>query len=68
MNKILLSTAVALSLMISVVDAEVTKGYNIKVPKQIMTPDSVDSRIGKLSFYDGVPTADTVKKLYDNLD
>jgi hypothetical protein len=36
--------------------------------KSISTPDSLDTSIGKLTFSDGVPTADTVKTLYDNLD
>ncbi len=47
---------------------EVTPGFNVKIPEQIMTPDKVDSRIGELHFFDGVPTEDTVKKVYDNLD
>ena len=36
--------------------------------KSISTPDSVKTSIGELKFFDGVPTDDTVKKLYDNLD
>jgi hypothetical protein len=36
--------------------------------KSISTPDSVQTPIGTLKFFDGVPTDDTVKKLYDNLD
>ena len=36
--------------------------------KTISTPDKLDTPIGKLTFSDGVPTADTVKTLYDNLD
>jgi hypothetical protein len=34
----------------------------------ISTPDKLDTPIGKLTFSDGVPTGDTVKTLYDNLD
>jgi hypothetical protein len=36
--------------------------------KSISTPNSVDTPIGKLEFFDGVPTDDTVQKVYDNLD
>ncbi len=52
----------------SPVDAEVTPGFNNKIPEQIMTPDSVETRIGTLEFFDGMPSAETVTKLYDNLD
>ena len=33
-----------------------------------MTPDTVETRIGTLKFFDGMPDADTVDKVYDNLD
>jgi hypothetical protein len=36
--------------------------------KSISTPNRVDTHIGKLEFSDGVPTGDTIKALYDNLD
>jgi hypothetical protein len=44
-----------------------TKGFNHKIPEEIMTPDKVETRIGTLEFFDGMPTDDTVKKVYDNL-
>ncbi len=34
----------------------------------ISTPDKVKTSIGELKFFDGAPTDDTVKKVYDNLD
>jgi hypothetical protein len=34
----------------------------------IGTPDKVESPVGTLDYKDGVPTADTVRKVYDNLD
>jgi len=70
MTKLLLSSALALSLMVSVGTAKEapTPGYNVKIPENIMTPDKVDSHIGELTFFDGVPTGDTVQKVYDNLD
>jgi hypothetical protein len=36
--------------------------------ESISTPDNLDTSIGKLTFTDGVPSGDTVKTLYDNLD
>lgn len=36
--------------------------------QSISTPDSVETPIGELKFFDGVPTDDTVKMIYDNLD
>jgi len=48
--------------------AQVTPGYNNKIPEQIMTPDSVETRIGTLKFFDGSPTKETTQKVYDNLD
>jgi len=36
--------------------------------ESISTPDSVETSIGELEFFDGVPTDNTVKKVYDNLD
>ncbi len=50
------------------VDKEVTPGFNHKIPEQIMTPNKVQTRIGELTFYDGMPTDATLKKVYDNLD
>src|SRR5437870_773487 len=34
----------------------------------ITTPDKVETRIGTLDFKDGMPSKDTVAKVYDNLD
>lgn len=47
---------------------EKTSGFNQKIPEKIMTPDKVQTRIGTLNFMDGVPTAETTQRLYDNLD
>lgn len=43
-------------------------GYNTEVPSGILTPDTVDTSIGKLKFADGVPTEATVERVYDFLD
>ena len=50
------------------VDKEVTPGFNHKIPEQIMTPNKVKTRIGDLNFYDGIPTDETLTKVYDHLD
>jgi hypothetical protein len=34
----------------------------------ISTPDKVETRIGTLDFKGGMPSKDTVAKIYDNLD
>ena len=44
-----------------------TPGYNHKIPDKIMTPDSVETSLGTLKFFDGMPDDATVDKLYDNL-
>jgi len=38
------------------------------VPPGIAMPDSVETRLGTLEFFDGFPSDATVEKLYDNLD
>jgi hypothetical protein len=38
------------------------------IPSSITTPDSVDTSIGTLKFFDGFPDDATVTKVYDNLD
>ncbi|NRB41728.1 MAG: DUF1254 domain-containing protein [Pseudomonadales bacterium] len=45
-----------------------TQGFNHAIPAEIMTPDKVETRIGDLHFYDGIPTQETLDKVYDNLD
>jgi hypothetical protein len=38
------------------------------IPPGIESPDTVETRLGTLKFFDGFPDKDTVEKLYDNLD
>jgi hypothetical protein len=42
--------------------------YNTPIPSSITTPDVVETRIGTLEFFDGLPTQETAGKVYDNLD
>jgi hypothetical protein len=38
------------------------------IPDSILTPDSVETRLGTLEFFDGYPSTETVEAVYDNLD
>ena len=38
------------------------------IPASITTPDTVETSIGKLEFFDGVPNSATVDTVYDYLD
>jgi hypothetical protein len=38
------------------------------IPTSITTPDVVETRLGALRFFDGLPDEETVEKVYDNLD
>ena len=73
MIRLLLSSAIALSLLVSVGHAQeaiATQTYKntTKIPNGIMTPDTVQTSIGELNFFDGVPTKETVQKTQDFLD
>ena len=39
-----------------------------EIPPAISTPDKVETRIGTLDFKDGMPSKETIEKIYDNLD
>src|SRR6202034_4256686 len=57
------------ALSITTANAQTTAApIPLSTTKTISTPDKLDTPIGKLTFSDGVPTGDTVKILYDNLD
>jgi hypothetical protein len=66
----LFSLAAASVLAVSASHAQTPPKTNIppSTLKTISTPDKLETPIGKLNFSDGVPTGDTVKTLYDNLD
>ncbi|WP_223427901.1 DUF1254 domain-containing protein [Tateyamaria pelophila] len=38
------------------------------IPPEITTPDSVDTSIGTLNFFDGVPNKETIDTVYDYMD
>lgn len=47
---------------------DATPGFNQRIPEAIMTPDAVDTRIGRLEFFDGFPTDETARTVFDHLD
>jgi hypothetical protein len=49
---------------VPIVQADVS----VETLKSISIPDKVETPIGKLEFFDGVPTDATTQKVYDNLD
>ncbi len=49
-------------------DVQVRRDYMAGLPAGIATPDRVETRLGTLEYWDGVPTEQTAKLLYDNLD
>ena len=54
--------------LLNTVWAQATPGFNTEIPEQIMTPDTVETSIGTLEFFDGLPDDASVQKVYDNLD
>jgi len=69
-NPTLLATPLAMVLSFaSVYAAEVPKmKMTTEIPADIATPDTVETRLGTLKFFDGLPDQATVQKMYDNLD
>jgi hypothetical protein len=47
---------------------DILSKYNTEVPTDILTPDLVNTRIGTLEFFDGLPSEETAEKVFDNLD
>src|SRR5262245_40337674 len=39
-----------------------------EIPSAILTPNTLETRLGTLKFTDGFPDDATVQKVYDNLD
>ena len=60
--------AVALSIVTCGAPAQEKYKMTTPIPPEITTPDSVDTRIGTLKFFDGVPTPETTAVAYDQLD
>ena len=39
-----------------------------EIPANVLIPDEVETRLGTLKFFDGVPTAETAQLIWDNQD
>jgi hypothetical protein len=66
---VLAAAALASSLAVTAAHAQdKTPGYSTNIPDKIMTPDRVETSIGALDFFDGLPSAATSEKVYDYLD
>lgn len=64
-----LTTALGLCLAASPSLADVSKyKMTTDIPVSITTPDQVETTIGNLNFFDGVPDTATVDTLYDYMD
>jgi hypothetical protein len=63
----LIACMVTLSMSSIVSAEEIPRGYNTPIPRSIMTPDKVETRIGTLEFFDGVPSKETAQLALDNL-
>ena len=66
-KEFLIAGMVSLSMSSLANAAEIPSGYNTPIPASIMTPDTVNTRIGTLRFFDGVPTEKTAELVLDNL-
>ena len=66
MRKFTFITLVAAALVTSLTPAQAR--VSNETLKSLSAPDSVETRIGRLDFKDGVPSAETARKVYDTLD
>lgn len=60
----------ALALSTTIIQAQTAPKLKMTtdIPPQITTPDSVETRLGTLKFFDGFPDDATVERVYDNPD
>ncbi len=42
--------------------------YSTQIPPGVASPDKVETRLGTLNFFDGVPDQASTEQIYDNLD
>lgn len=68
MKRVILAAFVSLFAASAWAQGQSAPKYAAKVPPSIQTPDTVQTRIGTLKFFDGLPDQETVQKVYDNLD
>jgi len=67
--RLILTTAMGVCLAATTAMAEAPKmKMTTDIPPEITTPDVVDTSIGTLNFFDGVPTEETIDTVYDYMD
>ena len=64
----LMVLAITIILVTQAIAEEPTPGYNNKIPESILTPDTVETRVGTLEFFDGIPNDKAAAALFDNTD
>jgi len=62
------TTLAVLAFVLAAAVSAFAQTYKADVPPSITTPDSVETRIGPLKFFDGLPDDATVQKAYDQID
>lgn len=68
-SRSLLITALSpLVISVAMASSSPTPGFNNKIPEAILTPSEIQTKIGTLKFFDGIPTKETSAILFDNLD
>ncbi len=50
------------------VAGQATPGFNNEIPEWILTPDTVETKLGTLEFFDGIPNEEAAAALFFNLD
>ena len=68
MRKTAKAMFLAVILTQTVVAQEPTPGFNTKIPDWVLTPDTVETKLGTLKFFDGIPDETAAKALFANLD
>jgi hypothetical protein len=57
-----------IALLTEVSWSQPTPGFNNKIPESVLTPDTVETRVGTLKFFDGIPDEKAAAALFANLD
>ncbi|MBW2607483.1 MAG: hypothetical protein JRD05_07570, partial [Deltaproteobacteria bacterium] len=65
---VLLCLNLALSISLASAGQAPKMKMTTDIPESIIIPDKLETRIGTLEFFDGLPTDKTVQKAYDYLD
>ncbi|MGI9511749.1 MAG: DUF1254 domain-containing protein [Anderseniella sp.] len=55
-------------MLVNVSWAQPTPGCNTKISESIRTPNNLETRIGTFKYFDGIPTKETAKAIYNHLD